>query len=166
MVLIKLIKDTYGVATDYLHKSQEYIYNPQKANYINAFGVSAHDVETTESQMTYVKRYFHRIADNPLIHIVVSFPKEIKTLQKAIELALHIAFFFKDEYQVIWCIHYKATERSFYHIHFILNSVHLKTGNLYDSSRENLYDFNDWVECKTGVNSRAFFASPTSTDEL
>jgi len=166
MVLIKLKKDTYGVASDYLHKSLEYIYNPQKAKYINAFGVAAHDVDSTESQMKHVKGYFHRNADNPLIHIIVSFPKEIKTLQTAIELALHIAFYFKDEHQVIWCIHYKATERSFYHVHYIINPVCFKDGKLYNSSHKNLYDFTEYVETRTGLKSMFFYGSPTSSDDL
>lgn len=166
MVLIKLKRDTYGYSTYHLNHILEYIYNPQKAKYIGAFGVSAHDAKTTEAQMEYVKSYFHRTEDNPFIHLIVSFPKEIKTLQKAIEHSRHIAFHFKDEYQVIWCIHYKATERSFYHIHFVLNPVNLRTGKLYNSCRKNIYDFTEWVGNITGLRSMFFYGSSTSSDDL
>lgn len=93
MVLVKLKRDTYGVSSDYLRKCLKYIYNPVKAKYIGGFGVSTHDADTTQSQMQYVKNYFHRTADNPLVHLIVSFPREVKRLEKAIEHARHIAFY-------------------------------------------------------------------------
>ncbi|WP_028516901.1 relaxase/mobilization nuclease domain-containing protein [Ruminococcus flavefaciens] len=166
MVLVKLKRDTYGVASDYLRMSLEYIYNPDKAKHMNGFGVSTHDAETTQSQFDYVKHYFHRTADNPLVHLIVSFPKEVKTLEKAIELAYYIAFYFKDEYQVIWVIHYKATERSFYHIHLILNPVSFKTGLLYNTSRPNMAYFCDWIESRTHMKTLYFFADLTSSDDI
>lgn len=166
MVLVKLKRDTYGVASDYLRKSLEYIYNPERAKYIGGFGVSIHDVDTTQSQMEYVKRYFHRTVDNPLVHLIISFPKEVKTLEKAIELAILIAFFFKSEYQVIWCIHYKATERSLYHIHMILNPMSFKTGLLYNTSRQNMAEFCEHIKCHTHMNADFFFGGLTSSDDL
>ncbi len=166
MVLVKLKRDTYGLASDYLFQSIEYIYKPEKAKYIGGFGVSTHDVETTKSQFDYVKRYFHRTADNPLVHLIVSFPREVKKLEKAIEFARHIAFYFKDEYQIIWVIHNKATERSFFHVHYILNPVSFKTGKLFNTSRQNMAEFCDYVRCHTNMNTLYFYADETSSDDL
>lgn len=166
MVLVKLKRDTYGVASDYLRKSLEYIYNPEKVKYIGGFGVSMHDVDTTQSQMEYVKRYFHRTVDNPLVHLIISFPKEVKTLEKAIDLAILIAIYFKNNYQIIWVIHYKATERSFYHMHIILNPVSFKTGKLFNTSRPNMTDFCEHIKSHTHFNTLYFYADETSSDDL
>ena len=166
MVLVKLKRDTYGAASDYLRKSLEYIYNPEKAKYIGGFGVSIHDAETTQQQMEYVKHYFHRTADNPLIHLIVSFPKEVKTLDKAIDFARLIGFYFKYEYQIIWCVHYKAREKSLFHVHYIINPVSFHDGRLFNSSRENMADFCEHVNIHTGLRSLFFFADSRSTDDL
>ena len=116
--------------------------------------------------MIYVKKYFHKTQENPLIHFIISFDDEVRTYEKAKAYAVLIGAFFKCRYQLVWAVHKKKRGDSLYHIHIIMNSVSFVDGKLYDSSKENLCKLCEAVERITGTYCRYFFAGYGSTHDV
>ncbi len=166
MAIIKCKKDSYGYNTDYLLKVLDYLYDKEKALHIGGFGVDTYDLQKTYKQMLFIKKYFHKTLENPIIHFIISFGDEVKTYGKAKYYAFLIGAFFKCRHQLLWAVHKKKREDSLYHIHMVLNSVSFVDGKLYDSSRKNLSDLCEYVGRITGVGCRYFFAGYGSTDDV
>ena len=116
--------------------------------------------------MLFVKNYFHKTQENPLIHFIISFGDEVRKYEKAKAYAVLIGAVFKCRYQLIWAVHQKKRGDSLFHIHIIMNSVSFVDGKLYDSSKENLSKFCDEVERITGTGCRYYFAGYCSTDDV
>jgi hypothetical protein len=166
MVLVKVKKDTYGHGTDYLMHALDYLYDHEKALHIGGYGVDPSDLQKTYRQMVFVKEYFHRTQDNPLIHFIVSFGDEVKTYKKAKALAVLIGAFFGGEYQLLWAVHQKKRGGSMFHIHFIMNSVSFIDGKLYNSSKKNIYDFCQYIERVSGYSCVYCFAGYGDKDDV
>ena len=64
-------------------------------------------------------------------HLVVSFGEKPTWKRKRIVKVLKkIVGFWKDRYELYWGVHYKVTEKGpNFHLHILLNTVDLKTGN-------------------------------------
>ncbi len=166
MVIIKCKKDSGGYNSMYLMKALNYLYDREKALHIGGYGVDTSDLKKTYKQMCYVKKYFHKTQENPMIHFIISFGDEVRTYEKAKAYAVLIGAFFKCGYQLIWAVHKKKRGDSLFHIHMIMNSVSFVDGKLYDSSRVNLTKLCDYVERVTGVNCKYYFAPQNSTDDV
>ena len=166
MVIIKVKKCTGGYKTDYLYNALDYLYDKEKALHIGGYGVDTTNLEKTYRQMVYVKKYFHKTEDNPLIHFIVSFGDEVTTYNKAKSFAILIGAFFKCRYQLLWAVHQKKRGDSLFHIHFIMNTVSFVDGKIYNSSNVNLCKFCDYVTKVTGIQCRYYFAGYGSTDDV
>ena len=116
--------------------------------------------------MLFIKKYFHKTLENPIINFIISFGDEVKTYGKAKYYAFLIGAFFKCRHQLLWAVHKKKRGDSLYHIHIVLNSVSFVDEKLYDSSRKNLSDLCEYVGRITGVGCRYFFAGYGSTDDV
>ena len=83
--------------------------------------------------MRYVKIYYEKTGDNPLIHLIVSLDDSVTSDKDACIIADKIARFYMGDYQVLWGVHAKKRSHSDYHIHLIINSVSYVNGNLFRS---------------------------------
>lgn len=166
MVVVKSKRDTYGKKRGYLYKALNYLYDNEKALHIGGYGVSIHNLKETYFQMLFVKKYFHKTEDNPLMHFIISFDDDVKSYDKAKLYAIKIGSFFKCRHQILWCVHRKERRNSHYHLHMIVNSVSFVDGKLYDSSPDNLCDFCKWIENVTGDDCRYYYAGQFSSDDV
>ena len=166
MVIVKLKRDTYGSNTDYLAHALRYVGNPKKCEYIAGFGIDPYDLDHCYNQMMTVKKYYHKSGDNPLVHFIISFDSNVKTLHKAIVNSYHIALCFKNQYQVLWCVHYKKRGDSRYHIHMVVNSVNLVDGKLINTSPEFMSNFCKYIRDVVDDDCRYYFASLKSSDDI
>lgn len=64
-------------------------------------------------------------------HLIVSFGEKPTWKRKKLRKVMRrIVGFWKERYQIFWGIHYRVTEKGpNYHLHVLLNTVDLKTGN-------------------------------------
>ena len=166
MVLIKCKKCSDGFHSNYLYNALDYLHDKEKQLHLGGFGVDPYDLDKTYKQMQFVKNYFHKTQENPLIHFIISFGDEVRKYEKAKAYAVLIGAVFKCRYQLIWAVHQKKRGDSLFHIHIIMNSVSFVDGKLYDSSKENLSKFCDEVERITGTGCRYYFAGYYSTDDV
>jgi hypothetical protein len=98
-----------------------YLYDDEKALHIGGYGVDPYDLNKTYEQMLYVKNYYHKTQDNPLMHFIVSFGDEVRTYEKAKAWAILIGAFFKDQYGIYGQFTKKRVEQLF-RVHFIKQS--------------------------------------------
>lgn len=166
MVLVKMKRDSHGYSSGYLYNALNYLYDKEKSLHIGGYGVDPYDLEKTYQQMVYVKDYFHKSQDNPILHFIVSFGDEVHTYEKAKAFAVLIGAFFGCKYQLLWAVHKKHRGGSMFHIHFIVNPVSFVDGKLYNSSRKNLYDFCEHIERVTNSICRYYFAGYETTDDI
>ena len=166
MALIKCKKCSDGFHSNYLYNALNYLHDKEKQLHLGGVGVDPYDLDLTYKQMLFVKKYFHKTQENPLIHFIISFGDEVSTYETAKGYAVRIGLFFKCRYQFLWAIHRKKRGDSMFHIHIILNSVSFVDGKLYDSSKENLCKLCDHVENVTGVPCRYYFAGYGATDDV
>ncbi len=166
MVIVKSKRDTYGANSDYLYKSLNYLYDKEKALHIGGYGVNPYNLEETFKQMMFVKNYFHRTTDNPIMHFIVSFDDKVRTYERAKALAVIICAYFKCRYQLLWAVHRKVRGDSTYHLHIIMNAVSFVDGKLYNSSRENLGKFCYHIQNCTGSACYPLIAGELSSDDV
>ena len=166
MVVLKVKRDTYGSNTEYLEHALRYVGNPKKCQYLAGFGVDPYDLDHCYNQMMTVKEYFHKSGDNPLFHFIISFDSNVKTLHKAIVNSYYIARCFKEQYQVLWCVHYKKRGDSRYHVHMIVNSVNLIDGKLLNITYRFMKDLCNYIKEQTGDDCRYYFGFQNSTDDV
>ena len=105
MVIIKSKKYTDGFHSNYLLNALNYLYDAEKALHIGGYGIDPYDLNKTYEQMLYVKNYYHKTQDNPLMHFIVSFGDKVRTYEKAKAWAILIGAFFKNQYQLLWAVH-------------------------------------------------------------
>ena len=166
MVLIKSKKCSDGYDSGYLYKALNYLYDKEKALHIGGYGVDPYDLKKTYEQMLYVKNYYHKTQENPIMHFIVSFGDEVRTYEKAKAWAILIGAFFKNQYQLLWAVHKKKRGESLFHVHFIMNTVSFVDGKLYNSSRAHLTDFCKYVERVTGSPCKYYFSDPRTSDDV
>lgn len=165
MVIVKSKRDTYGESSNYLYNALNYLYDEEKSLHTGGYGVNPYNLEATYKQMKYVKEYFHKTSDNPLMHFIVSFDEKVKTYEKAKSLAVLIGAYFKNRYQLLWAVHRKERGDSIYHLHIILNSVSFVDGKLFNSSPAEIGKFCAYIQGLTGSACRYIFAGVFSSDD-
>lgn len=129
MGIVKVKRDTRGGA-NYLKAACNYIFNGRALAY-GGYMVNDRNAQRAFDQMMIVKNFYHRSEDNPLIHIIVSYDKD-KTKDQSFyaEVSRKISEYFREDYQVLWCLHKKETVKSLYHAHIVVNSVNINNGKL------------------------------------
>ena len=166
MVIVKVKRDTYGSNTDYLEHALRYVGDPKKSRYLAGFGVNPFDLQCCFDQMMKVKNYYQKSGDNPMFHFIISFGANVKKEWQAINKSYYIARYFKDQYQVLWCVHQKTRGDSRYHIHMIVNSVNLIDGKLLNITYRFMRNFCDYISEIVGDYCRYKLASLHSTDDV
>ena len=166
MVIVKLKRDTYGSKTNYLEHALKYVGDPKKSRYLAGFGIDPYDLNRCYEQMKTVKEYYHKTGDNPMVHFIISFGSNVKKEWQAINLSYYIARCFKDQYQVLWCVHQKIRGDSRYHIHMVVNSVNLVDGKLINTSPEFMSNFCKYIRDVVDDDCRYYFASLKSSDDV
>ncbi len=157
MVAVKVIRRTDG-GVSYLCNACRYLENGERALQIGGYGVDAQHLEHTCHQMLCVRKYFHKVSGDPLIHFIISYDKSVNDPVKAVTLSICIAAYFKDAYQVIWCLHEKERENSLYHMHIVVNSVSYLDGKMFHSGYAEVSAFCGYVEKAAGCHVRSYFA--------
>ena len=156
MVNIKLIRNTYG-GLEYLQRTCNYVINKHNPVFVNGYGVNFRDAEIAFLEMVAVTRHFGKLTCNPVIHLVVSFDRNVENESEAIAFAKDISKFFYGRFQVLFAVHHKECENSHYHVHFGINSVSLINGNLFHSSPVNLQCFCKHVADVTNMKTNRHF---------
>lgn len=159
MGIVKITRNTYG-GPDYLKAACNYILN-KKAVAFGGYMVDNHDANRAFDQMMTVKRFYHKSGDNPLVHFIVSYDKdENKSVGFYIDCSREFAKYFKDDYQVLWCLHKKETVKSLYHTHIIVNSVNINNGNLIQPNWSYCSKFRKFTEKITECRMSYYFDIP------
>lgn len=134
-----------------------YLYKPklEPGEYlieVKGYGVCDTNPEYTYSQMMAVKEYYGKTGDNPVIHFVVSYDKStVNDVLTALDYTEKIAVgFFKGKYQLLTAVHKEYQGSSYYHAHFVVNTVELSTGKLYHSGIKELNEFAKFIYELTG----------------
>lgn len=157
MVIIKVKRDTYG-GLRYLKNALNYLEDGEKSLFTGGFGVATAPLEETFAQMVAVRKYFGKQSGNPLMHFIVSFDDKVVTLDHANLLAEQLTLFFRNEYQVLWSVHFLQRGCSNFHVHFIINSMSYINGKMYHSSASEITRFKDYAACVLNSDVRWFFA--------
>lgn len=166
VIIVKIKRCSDGFRSGYLRKALDYLSDKEKAKHIGGYAVNPYNVDETYAQMCYVKEYFHKTQDNPLIHFIISFDKDVKTYEKAKSHAILIGAYFKCRYQLLWAVHQKQRGESMYHVHMILNATSFVDGKLFDSYKtENIEAFCEHIQNVTGSACRYYYAGTRSSDE-
>lgn len=125
------------------------------------YGVCDTNADYTYEQMQAVKKYYGKIGDNPIMHFVVSFDrKTVKDEATACKYTEEIAAFFKNDYQAISAVHKEDQINSLYHAHFVVNTVNVNDGKLYQSGKSELKQLAMHVHEVTGNYCRAYMKKP------
>ena len=156
MVVMKVKRDTNG-GLKYLRNAIEYLENDEKSLFTAGFGVNPNIIEDTFKHMVKVREYFSKVSGNPMIHFIISFDENVVTANDAILLASQISQFFDNDYQNLWCIHFKQHGCSNFHMHLVINSVNYNHGKMYHSSYDEVQRFADYVAMITNRKVRWLF---------
>lgn len=78
-------------------------------------------------------------------HLIVSFGEKPMWKRKKLRKVMKkIVGFWKERYQLFWGVHYKVTEKGpNFHIHILLNTVNLKTGNRLNLNNKLWWEFKE-----------------------
>lgn len=113
------------------------------------------DIYDCFNQFYKVKEYFGKTSGNPVYHFIVTYNSGIikeDNFQKARMFSKNIAAYFADRYQVIYGVHKKTLMHSnkkpvsYYHAHFVINSVSYIDGRMFSGSLSDIYEFLDHVK--------------------
>lgn len=154
MAKVIMIRNTFG-GCKYLQKALKYI-RDERAIAGGAFGVDTYDPEVAFYQMMCTKRFFNKTGGNPLIHIIVSYSKEVQSYETATRYGWFIANYYADRFQSVFCTH-GFDNGNWYHSHIIINSVSYINGAMFDSSFKEMKKLRDYVAKITGEKCQFFF---------
>ena len=151
MVVLKVIQHT-NAESNYLAHAIHYIINKEEMVFYDGFCVNP-DIACW--QMLKVKQYFGKMSGNPLMHLIVSFDTQVNCLQDAVVYAYEIAKYYGNRFQIVYSIHEKAQERngrvlSFYHVHYIINSVSYIDGRMFAQNKGEIHAFGQYVSQVVG----------------
>ena len=151
-VILKVIRHS-GSGIDYLQNMVQYVTDYRAISY-GGFGVNYTDPNMAFSQMMQVKAYYCQTSTNPLIHFVISLDGPCDNEAFAVQAAPAIASYFRDSYQLLWCVHRADDADAHYHIHILLNSVNVMNGRLFHSGPCEINGFGYHVKNVTGMPFR------------
>ena len=150
MGIVKVIQNTNSRG-DYLSNALNYI--KRSAVAYSGYGV---DPDHAYEQMMKVKNYFGKTSGNQLMHIVVVFNEYEDDIDICMAYANYIARYFGNRFQVCYALHDKVTYNdngfitSYYHAHFIFNSVSYIDGRMFADGKGSIGRFKDCVSEITG----------------
>lgn len=130
-----------------------YICDPIKtpSGYIGGLSVIPTSREDIIMQFRAVKEIFHKENGKKVRHFVVSFsPYQQLPEENLFEMAMLIAGYYADNYQIIYAIH---EDRIYQHIHFAMNTVSFRDGKKHDYNRADYYGFMNHIAIVTNMHS-------------
>jgi len=113
-----------------------YVLNPYKAKHgcVGGVGVSP---ECPAESMEIVSEMFGKSDGSQLRHYILAFSEEeLYNLQTVHAIAQHIAVCIGQEYQVVYAVH---EDKSYLHIHMIVNTVSFVDGHRWRGSKAEFY---------------------------
>lgn len=120
------------------------------------------DIYNAYEQFWLVKNYFGKTSGNAVFHFVVVYDAKSTrgdNYSMAESFSRSIASYFSDKYQIVYGIHRKPYSKkyggcaSFYHAHFVMNSVSYADGKMFSCNRTEIYAFLEYIKRVTGDNS-------------
>lgn len=123
-----------------------YIANPQKAQFVGAFGVSS--ITTAAEEMQAAAVGFGKDKGKRVRHSVMSFSEdEAVTADEVFEYAKRCAEFYADRFQIAFAVHGNTDNA---HAHFVMNMTSYVDGRRYDGSHKDYNAFLKHIERVTG----------------
>lgn len=120
-----------------------YCCNPDKAKsgLIGGFGIN---VQYAAEQMDELARAYRQTDGIRLRHTVLAFePGDRVSLENVFLIAYQVAEYYGREYQILFAVHEDTPHR---HIHFVMNTVSYLDGHKYPGTKEDYYQFRDYVQ--------------------
>lgn len=128
---------------------------------------------TALEQFTAVRRYFGKVTGNQLVHYVIVLDTRFHNLDTVIKAGYRIANFYSNEYQLLFGVHEqcmqnkRGKDRSYYHIHMIMNPVSFVNGKMFASTWNDINQFVEHIKQATGDSHwKVAFGSNQSINEL
>ena len=148
-VIVKVIRHS-GSGIDYLQNMVRYVTDARAIAY-GGYGVNYTDPNMAFAQMMSVKQHYCQTSMNPLIHFVISLDGYTDNEAFAVQAAPQIAAYFKENYQILWCVHRADDVDAHYHMHILLNSVNVMNGRLFHSGPYEVNSFAYHIHDITGL---------------
>lgn len=124
------------------------------------YGVCDTNPDYTYEQMIATKKYYGKIGENPVVHLMAAFDKKtVHDEATARKYTEDIAAFFKD-HQTIAAQHKENQGNSLYHAHYMFNSVNGKDDKLYHSGKSELKQLAMHIHEVTGNYCRGYMKKP------
>lgn len=159
MGILKVIRNTNDELV-YMRNAINYVCGGH-TDYDNRYSINT-DIHNAFEQFLLVKQYFGKTSGNPVFHFIVSYSSKSTwgdNYERAEYFSNCIAKYFSDKYQMIWGIHKKPMSKkyggcsSFYHAHFIMNSVSYVDGKMFTGNHSEIYLFLNHIKAVTGDDS-------------
>lgn len=160
MARISIMRNTYG-GCNYIKNSLNYI-RDDRAISGGGYGVDPYDPAVAYYQMMQTRRYFNKTSGNPLVHIVVAYTRNLKTLEQATKYGDAIARMFADRFQVMYCTHNYDDYCNWYHTHIIVNSVSYINGAMIETGYDEMRCFCNKVSNLLGEYCQFYFDNKSS----
>ena len=151
MVVVKVIRHS-GSGILYLQNMCRYMTDARSIAY-GGYGVNPSDPYEAYTQMLTVRKQYGKMSSNPLVHIVVSLDGKCDDKEYAIQAAPKITAYFKENYQLMWCVHCADESFKHHHIHILLHSVNVMNGKLFHSGP---YEINGFAYHLKKITGRPF----------
>ncbi|RHR27107.1 hypothetical protein DWX43_14835 [Clostridium sp. AF19-22AC] len=141
MAVFKIVNESY-CSLDDIYRELTYIYNHKKCVYHGTSNLLDGDITVLQNQFLYVKNYYRKTKGKQLENFILSLDSAVE--EKHIDLrtlnaaARYIIEFCLEEYQVAYAIH---NNRSNFHVHFIMNTVNIRTGKHFRLNKSNFHEF-------------------------
>lgn len=156
MVIVKKIEKPKA-KEDYIINAFKYVACKKECVDVHGFNVNPHNPLDAYNSMIFVKNFYGKTSDDPLVHIVVSFDKTVADDIIACTHAMNIAVYFREFFQVFWGVHKKEREDSFYHVHYVINTISYKNGQRFNANSDNMKQFCRYVSEITKSKTRLKF---------
>jgi len=157
MGIFKVIRHT-NYHGNYLYEAVKYVLHGEAM--IGYKGSPNMDVYHAYNQMMAVKHYFGKTSGNPLFHFVISYhSRNVYDVEWVIQKTAWIADYFRERYQVIWCVHQKGEKKngkrlpSLFHAHIVINSVSYVDGKMFSGTKSEIYAFLEHIKSCTKDSS-------------
>ena len=151
MAYAKEVEGKY-LNSDCVENAIKYICNPYKtpSGYIGGLSVIPTSPEDIIMQFKAVKEIFHKEDGKQIRHFIVSFsPYQQLVQEKLFEMAMMIAGYYAEKYQIVFAIH---EDRIYQHIHFIMNTVSFRDGKKHDFDRADYFGFMNHIAIVTNLS--------------
>ena len=149
MAVLKIVHGKYR-NIDATDKLIAYVLDREKM-YSNCFGGTGVSLECPAYSMNYIKRAFGQNTGKMAEHLILAFEKsEVSnlTIQKIFEISYDICEFFAGV-QVLFALHEISGSDEIsnnLHIHFVINTVDVRTGRKFRLDYSNEFQLKNYIE--------------------